>query len=48
MDDETRLWIAQQAADNTGMNDVRPILEDAIQKAGRKPKTLISDGAKKP
>lgn len=45
MDDETRFWIAQQVADNKGTSDVRPMFRDAIQKAGKKPKTLISDGA---
>jgi transposase-like protein len=45
MDDETRFWIAQQVADNKGTSDVRPMFRDAIDKARKKPRILISDGA---
>ncbi|HEY4699058.1 MAG TPA: DDE-type integrase/transposase/recombinase, partial [Nitrososphaerales archaeon] len=45
MDDETRFWIAQQVADNKGTSDVRPMFKEARNLAGKKPKTLISDGA---
>jgi hypothetical protein len=45
MDDETRFWIAQQVCDNKGTSDVRPMFRDAVRIAGKKPLTLISDGA---
>jgi putative transposase len=45
LDDQTRFWIAQQIADNKGTSDVRPMFREARQIAGKKPKTLISDGA---
>ena len=45
MDDETRFRIAQQVATNKGTDDVRPMFREAIEVAGKKPKTLISDGA---
>ncbi len=45
MDDETRFWISQQVADNKGTSDVRPMFREAIERAGKKPKALISDGA---
>jgi len=45
MDDETRFWIAQQVSSNKGTSDVRPMFREAQNIAGKKPKTLISDGA---
>ena len=45
MDDETRFWIAQQMSDRKWETDVRPLYRDAQQKAGKKPKILITDGA---
>jgi transposase-like protein len=45
MDDETRFWIAQQVADTKYTQDVRPMFKEAMEIAGKKPKTLISDGA---
>ncbi|MDG7008808.1 MAG: IS1/IS6 family transposase [Nitrososphaerota archaeon] len=45
MDDDTRFWIAQQVAENKGTADIRPMFREAIERAGKKPKTLISDGA---
>jgi putative transposase len=45
MDDETRFWIAQQVADNKAISDVRPMFRQAKELMGKKPKTLISDGA---
>jgi transposase-like protein/DNA-directed RNA polymerase subunit M/transcription elongation factor TFIIS len=45
MDDETRFRIAQQVADNKGTSDVRPMFKEARERAGKKPKVLISDGA---
>lgn len=45
MDDETRFWIAQQVADTKYTEDIRPMFKEGIAVAGKKPKTLISDGA---
>jgi len=45
MDDETRFRISQMVADHKGTDDVRPMFRDAIQTAGKVPKTFISDGA---
>ena len=45
MDDETRFRIAQQVSDHKGTSDVRPMFKASIEIAGKKPKTLISDGA---
>jgi len=45
MDDETRFWIAQQVSSNKGTSDVRPMFKEAQSITGKKPKTLISDGA---
>jgi putative transposase len=45
MDNDTRFWIAQQVADNKGTSDVRPLLHEAQEVAGKKPETFITDGA---
>ena len=45
MDNDTRYWIAQQVADHKGTSDVRPLLHEAQEVAGKKPATFISDGA---
>jgi putative transposase len=45
MDDSTRFWIAQQVADTKYTEDVRPMFKDAKEIAGKKPETIISDGA---
>jgi putative transposase len=45
MDDETRFWIAQQVAHTKYTEDVRPLFKEAREFAGKKPMTLISDGA---
>lgn len=45
MDDETRFWIAQQVSGNKGTDDVWPMFREARERAGKKPKVLISDGA---
>lgn len=45
MDDETRFRIAQMVADHKGTSDVRPMFKEAMERTGKKPKTLISDGA---
>ncbi len=45
MDDETRFRIAKQVANHKGTSDVRPMFRRATERAGKKPKVLISDGA---
>jgi putative transposase len=45
MDDETRFWIAQQVADTKYTADVNPLFKKGKQIAGKRPNTLISDGA---
>ncbi len=45
MDDETRFWIAQQVSDSKYTEDVRPMFREAKEIAGKRPLTLISDGA---
>ena len=45
MDDETRFRIAQMVSANKGTSDVRPMFKEAEQRAGKRPKVLISDGA---
>jgi transposase-like protein len=45
MDDETRFWISQQVSDNKNTSDVRPLFKKGIDITGKRPITLISDGA---
>ena len=45
MDDETRFRIAQQVSAHKGTSNVRPMFRKSIRRAGKKPSTLISDGA---
>jgi len=45
MDDETRFRIAQMVSEHKGSGDVRPMFREAQERAGKKPKVLISDGA---
>lgn len=45
MDDETRFWIAQQVAHTKYTEDVRPRFKEAREVTGKRPMTLISDGA---
>jgi transposase-like protein len=45
MDDETRFWIAQQVSDTKYTADVRPLFAHAKSITGKRPNTLISDGA---
>lgn len=45
MDNETRFWIAQQVADHKGTSDVRPLLHESQEVAGKRPVTFITDGA---
>lgn len=45
MDDDTRFRITQQVSVNKGTSDVRPMFRAAQERAGKKPRVLISDGA---
>jgi putative transposase len=45
MDNDTRFWIAQQVADKKGSSDIRPLLHESQEIAGKKPATFITDGA---
>jgi putative transposase len=45
MDDDTRFRIAQQVATHKGTDDVRPMFRESIERTGKRPATLISDGA---
>ena len=45
LDSETRFWLAKMIAEHKGNDDVKPMFEDAERLAGKKPTTLISDGA---
>ncbi len=45
MDDQTRFIIAQQVADSKYTEDVQPLFREAKKLMGKKPQTLISDGA---
>jgi len=44
MDDETRFWIAQEVADTKFTHDARHLFQMSREIAGKKPKTLITDG----
>jgi len=44
MDDETRYWIAQEVADTKYTHDARRLFQLGKEVAGKKPKTLITDG----
>ena len=46
MDDQTRLWIATQVSTNKYTEDVRPLFRKSQEVTGKKPKVLISDGAR--
>jgi transposase-like protein len=46
MDDQTRLWIASQVSNSKYTEDVRPLFRKSTEVAGKKPKILISDGAR--
>ena len=45
MDDQTRFWIAQQVADTKYTSDIRPLLQNGKDLAGKRPNTFITDGA---
>jgi len=44
MDDETRFWIAQEVAETKHTHNARKLFRMAQKVAGKKPKTLITDG----
>ena len=46
LDDSSRMWIASQVADTKYTEDVRPLFKKSQKVAGKKPKILLSDGAK--
>jgi len=45
MDDQTRFWIAQQVADTKYTSNIQPLFKEAKQIAGKRPNTVITDGA---
>lgn len=45
MDDETRFWIAQQVADTKYTANINPLFKQGKELTGKRPNTLISDGA---
>jgi putative transposase len=45
MDDQTRFWIAQQVSDIKYTSNIQPLFKDAKQIAGKRPNTMIPDGA---
>jgi transposase-like protein len=44
LDDETRFWIAQEVAETKHGHDARKLFQMGMKVAGKKPKTLITDG----
>jgi len=46
LDSDTRMWIASQIADTKYTEDVRPLFKKSQEIAGKKPKVLLSDGAR--
>jgi transposase-like protein len=44
MDDETRFWIAQEVAESKQKHDARNLFALSKKLAGKRPKTLITDG----
>ncbi|MDN5847091.1 MAG: hypothetical protein L0H53_12555 [Candidatus Nitrosocosmicus sp.] len=45
MDDETRFLIVQQVAETKYDADIRPLFKKGKEMIGKRPNTLISDGA---
>ena len=45
MDNETRFWIAQEVADTKFTADITPLFKHGKEYTGKRPKTLITDGA---
>jgi len=46
MDDDTRFWIAQEVLDTKNTADINPLFKKGKEIAGKRPNTLISDGAR--
>jgi len=46
MDDETRFWIASQVANTKFKEDIGKLFQDGKETAQKKPRVLITDGAK--
>lgn len=46
LDGDTRYWITSQVADTKYTEDVRPLFRKSQEVAGKKPKVLLSDGAR--
>jgi transposase-like protein len=44
MDDETRFWIAQEVANTKESHDARHLFRISMERAGKKPHILITDG----
>jgi putative transposase len=44
MDDQTRFWVAQQAADTKYTSNIQPLFKDAKLITDKRPNTLITDG----
>lgn len=45
MDDDSRFWLAKQVAEKKYSADVEPMFKDAVDKAQKKPRLMITDGA---
>lgn len=46
MDDESRFWLARQISEKKYSADVEPMFKDAMGTAQKKPKIMITDGAR--
>jgi putative transposase len=46
LDDQSRFWIASQVANTKYTEDVRPLFRKSAEVAGKRPKILLSDGAR--
>jgi putative transposase len=46
MDDDTRFWIAQEVLDRKYTADINPLFKKGKEVTGKRPNTLISDGAR--
>lgn len=46
MDDDSRFWLAKQVAEKKYSADVEPMFREAMNKAQKKPRLMITDGAK--
>lgn len=46
MDDDTRFWLAKQVSEKKYTEDVRPMFQQAMDNAQKKPRVMITDGAK--